>query len=430
MYSFLRWFVLLTCILALAVAADAQESQSAAVPKATILSMERVMLRDNIAHYRFDVVVGPGDYDKVRLHRVVKEAHPYQPVRTDSGALLLAGAPNYFEAMFLPPTISQAVMWDNALAYFLAKHDVDVWGMDYSWALVSADTTDFAFMKNWGVMRDTQHAETAALLARWLRLFTGQGFDRLHVLGFSHGGMVGYAMAGEETQWPRWQRNVKGLIEFDVPLKLWEKPLRDFYCGFAASDKANLDSGVYSDDTGLFVKQLSVLAITAPAEESPMLPGLNNYQAALFFGTSTPLLNGQFWHFVGGYLDENGTPSGLRFTEDRLWLDVLGNIPPHFPMRGNLDSDAVFCGKIPVPFDDHLKEITVPILYAGAVGGFGKRGFYTTTLTSSKDVTRFVVSQLPKGQEAMDFGHADMVLGRDANTLVWQKVVDWIVAHK
>jgi hypothetical protein len=30
----------------------------------------------------------------------------------------------------------------------------------------------------------------------------------------------------------------------------------------------------------------------------------------------------------------------------------------------------------------------------------------------------------------MDFGHADVVLAREAETLVWRPILDWIMAHR
>jgi hypothetical protein len=135
-----------------------------------------------------------------------------------------------------------------------------------------------------------------------------------------------------------------------------------------------------------------------------------------------------FWHFVGGYLDENSVPSDLRYTEDRLWLDVIGNIPPHLPTQSDFDVDAVLCGEVKVTFDDHLDEIAVPILYAGAGGGYGPAGYYTTTLTASKDITTFTVSQT--NERETDFGHADLFMARDAETLVWKPILDWLVAHR
>ena len=436
MKTFMRWMGTVVCVLALALSASAQSSSGVfpgldkALPNVSIRHMDRTVLGEDVVHYRFDVVVGPGKFDVIRLHRIVREKNPYQPIHTVGGVLLLPGGPNYFEAIFMEPLISQVPAWDRSITVFLAKNKVDVWGMDYSWALVPAEQKNFKFMKSWGVERDSQHAEIALSLARAIRGATGQGSSRLELLGFSYGGIVTYAVAGEETQESRFQRNVKGMIILDVAMKLNEEAYRSYYCTMAASDQANLDAGVYSDDSGLFLKTLSDLALSAPDDPSEIIPGTTNYQAALMFGTSTGLLNGQFWHFVGGYLDENGIPSSLRYTEDRLWLDLLQNIPPHLPMKSNFDTDALFCDNIPVPFDDHLSQIAVPILFAGAAGGFGQTGYYSTTLTASTDITKFTVQLQPDDQRASDFGHADNVLARDAETLVWKPILDWIVAHR
>ncbi len=394
----------------------------------TITHSDRTVLGGNIAHYRFDVVVGPGQFDVIRLHRVVKEPQPHHPIRTLDGVLLLPGQPNYFEAIFMAPLISQVPAWDRSIAVFLAENNIDVWGMDYGWALVPAETTDFNFMKGWGVEKDTRHAEVALSLARQIRGITDQGFDPLHVLGFSYGGIIAYSLAGEETQQPRFSRNVKGIIVGDVAMKLKEKSLRDYYCNDIAQYQSMLDAGVYNDDTGVFLKQVSDLALSSPDDGSPIVPDFTNYQLALVFGANTGLLNGQFWHFVGGYLDANGIPSDLRFTEARLWLDLLQNIPPHCTVQADFDVDATFCGKPNVPFDDHLGEIAVPILFVGTGGGFGQEGYYTTTLTASRDVTKFTVSVT--GDRPTDFGHADQFLSKDAQALVWQPILNWLKGHR
>src|ERR1017187_245917 len=436
MKTLMRWMGTVVSVLALALSASAQSSSGVfpgldkALPNVSIRHMDRTVLGEDVVHYRFDVVVGPGKFDVIRLHRIVREKSPYQPIHTVGGVLLLPGGPNYFEAIFMEPLISQVPAWDRSITVFLAKNKGDVWGMDYSWALVPAKQKNFKFMKSWGVERDSQHAEIALSLARAIRGATGQGSSRLELLGFSYGGIVTYAVAGAETQESRFQRNVKGMIILDVAMKLNEEAYRSYYCTMAASDQANLDAGVYSDDSGLFLKTLSDLALSAPNDPSEIIPGTTNYQAALMFGTSTGLLNGQFWHFVGGYLDENGIPSSLRYTEDRLWLDLLQNIPPHLPMKSNFDTDALFCDNIPVPFDDHLSQIAVPILFAGAAGGFGQTGYYSTTLTASTDITKFTVQIQSDDQRAIDFGHADTVLAKDADTLVWKPILDWIVAHR
>jgi hypothetical protein len=56
-------------------------------------------------------------------------------------------------------------------------------------------------------------------------------------------------------------------------------------------------------------------------------------------------------------------------------------------MREAFDQNALPCNELDLPYDDHLAEVKVPILYVGARGGFGEYGVYSTTLLGSRDVT-------------------------------------------
>jgi len=434
MNPLLRWTTTLLCVLSLSLAVPVSQSKSTtnddAFARGRITHSERIALPDGLAHYRYYVRVGPGQFDVIRLHRIVRERMPYWPVQTVDGIFLLPGSPNYFEAIFMAPTISSAAPPDHSIVLFLAKNNVDVWGMDYAWSFIPAETTDFTFMKDWGLTKDSRHAEMGLSLARLIRAMTHQGVGPLELLGFSYGGIIGYNIIGEETQKPRPLRNIKGFIPLDIGIKFSDEAILEFECSAADIDQGNLDAGIYSDDTGLLTKQLSDLALTVPNDPSPILVGLTNYQAILFFGANTEQLSGQWWHFFGGLMDENGLPFDLRFTEARLWEDLAGNIPPHFPMRGNLDVDTLFCGKTPTPFDDHLGQITIPIFFVGSAGGFGETGYETVPLTSSTDTKKLIVQLLTNEQRALDFGHADTVLARDAESLVWKPILGWLTAHR
>ena len=436
MKTFLRWMV--TAIFSMTLAFAAPEQGNGALPAAkdafagvAVRNVQRTVLQDNISHYRYDIRVGSGQFDVIRLHRVVKELTPGQMVRTVNGVLLLPGAPTYFEAVFMTPLISQAVPSDHSIALYLAKNDIDVWGMDYRWAMIPAETTDLSFMKDWGFAKDRQDAQIAMSVARFIRLFSGQGSGQLHLLGFSWGGMIGYSIASEETQQPGFLRSLKGLIALDIGVKLEKEADRETNnCSWVESDQAALDSGVYNADSGSFLKQLGGLALSAPNDPSDNIPGMTNYQAALFAGTSNEFSGGQSWHFVGGYLDENGIPSDLRYSKARVWLDLLQNVPTHFPVRAGADSDLWMCGKTDVTFTEHLGQIAIPILHVGAAGGFGKAGFYSATFTKSKDVKTVLVQRLADDKRQEDFGHADTVFANDAETAVWKPILDWIFAHR
>jgi len=135
--AIVRWMGRFVCVLALALSASSQSSGilpglNKALPNVSIRHVDRTVLGEDVVHYRFDVVVGPGRFDVIHLHRIVREKEPYKPIHTVGGVLLLPGGPNYFEAIFMEPLISKVPAWDHSITVFLAKNKVDVWGMDYS----------------------------------------------------------------------------------------------------------------------------------------------------------------------------------------------------------------------------------------------------------------------------------------------------------
>ena len=118
---------------------------------------ERVVLHGDVVHYWFDVAVGPGAFETIRIHRVVKETSPGRPVPGMEGVLLLPGAQNLFEAIFMPPASTGVPAQEGSVALFLASNGVDVWGMDYGWNFIPYGTTDFAFLEGWGIAKDAEH---------------------------------------------------------------------------------------------------------------------------------------------------------------------------------------------------------------------------------------------------------------------------------
>jgi hypothetical protein len=417
----------LSAALALPVQANAGEPGPA---QFKIMHADRTELGDDIAHYRYDVAMGPGKYDGVRIHRIVREKLPNKPVSTRDAVMLLHGNPGTFEGMFMAPMVTGVSELDHSIAIFLAKSDIDVWGMDFGWALVPPDETDFEFMGQWGLGKDVAHAEAALSFVRSMRVDTGQGNGKLQVLGLSYGGQVGYTLVGEETVQPPGLRNAKGLVALDIGVKAGNESDREFYCAAALDEQAILESNppmTYANDIGLSIQGLGYLASIDPGTESPYFAPLTNWQAALYVGTSMA----QSWHLVGGYLDEYGVPSGLRFTDDQLWVGAMvASYSPYYPRRIDIDTDQLLCGTVDTPFDDHLAQITLPILQVGAKGGLGPSMYASTTFTASRDITTITVQRLPDADVAMDFGHVDTVLATDAETLVWRPILDWIMAHR
>ncbi len=428
-----RWIVTFVCTVALACSASGQINKIGSGADGTLVPMsirhvDRTVLGEDVVHYRYDVVVGPGNFDRIQLHRVVREERPWQPIHTITGVLLLPGNPNSFTMIFLEPSISAVPAWDHSVAAFLAKNNVDVWGMDYRWALVPADAENFEFMKQWDLQTDINDAQAALSLARTIRRDTGQGFDQMHLLGFSWGVYLTYAIGNQETQLQHSRRNVKGLIPVDYGMVFAaDDPFREESCNYIAQDQAMYDVGTYNyDNTSL--KMIGDLARSAPDDRSPFGKRFTNYQFALLVGGSPA--HPDNWHFVGVTYDSAGRPTGLEFTDPWIWIDVLRAAPPYAPVLAFVDADNVGCYDVVAPFSDHLGEIDLPILYVGAGGGTGVHGYYSLSLTASTDITKFNVQLHPDNERALDFGHADLFTARNSETLVWQPILDWLVAHR
>jgi hypothetical protein len=250
----------------------------------------------------------------------------------------------------------------------------------------------------------------------------------MHLLGFSYGVQVAFPVANQETQLPHSLRNVKGLIPVDEGVVFAaDDPFRAQACDAVPQYQALYDAGVYNDDNS-GIKQIGDLARSAPDDPSPFADGFTNYQFALFAGASGDPPT--YWHFVGGIFNEAGITTGLQYTDPWLWIDVLRAVPLYFPVLVDIESSKEECYDVLPPFTDHLGEITLPILYVGSGGGTGKHGYHILTLTASTDITKFTVQLHPDDERALDFGHADLFTAMNAETLVWQRILDWLVAHR
>ena len=99
------------------------------------------------------------------------------------------------------------------------------------------------------------------------------------------------------------------------------------------------------------------------------------------------------------------------------------------PNLARYDLRVSQCDQEETSIDDNLGAISVPILYLGAEGGVGTLGDYTSSVTASDDVTNVNVQVLPGGQTPVDYGHADLFIGNDAERLAWDTLRRWIVEH-
>ncbi|MDF9798144.1 hypothetical protein OKW21_003407 [Catalinimonas alkaloidigena] len=399
--------------------------------------IKRASLGGNIAHYKFEIRLGNGEYDKVRIHRVVKEKRDYRPARTKSEVFMIHGGSQDFDDIFLTAGAFNNINAQTSSPYYLASKGIDVWGIDLAWTMVPEETSDFSFMENWGVEKDAEHTLSALSIARLIRGLTGQGFGRLNVLGFSYGVPVAYTAAGIETQQHPLCRNIKGLIPVEAGMKYDESDptasdLRSLVCEQAAGFKATLEGGTYNLTQGIDLAPIGNLAVNAPNDDFPLpfpIPDLTNSQVAIAVGALPNLVPAPLWHFVAGEFDENGVPLGLAYTENSRWFNLLTTLAPYMPIRTVYEFRACQCDEEEVSIDDYLDQISVPILYLGAGGGFGDFGIFTSSLTASTDITDYTADFKPDSQRAFDYGHADVFMAKNAPEEVWKPLSQWLMAH-
>ncbi|HER43594.1 MAG TPA: hypothetical protein ENO08_03955 [Candidatus Eisenbacteria bacterium] len=93
-----------------------------------LIDVQREDVFPGIAHYSYLIKTGEGEYDCIKLHRVVRETSPFKPIRTCKNLFIQHGDGVGFEGVFLYGTVAPSVPGDHAFAIYLAQNDIDVWG--------------------------------------------------------------------------------------------------------------------------------------------------------------------------------------------------------------------------------------------------------------------------------------------------------------
>ncbi len=400
-----------------------------------VLSKTRKELTDDIVLYSMSVKVGANENDVISLYRVTKEEETNVPSSTDDAVLMVHGDIWGFDAAFLSHGRSRSSISRNtSVVEELVARGIDVWGIDLRWVGVPITTTDFTFMENCGYASHTKDIDLSLALARHIRARTGSDRRRMHLLGWSSGAGLAYGYANLETGFSAQQKQIRGLIPVDLPYKVdpADTVLHDFVCQDQIFLEQLISQGVFSSSFGSLIQQLGSLALTQPGDPSDVIlepPELTNKQAALLFGGATyqfvPL--GDSYHFVAAQFDENSIPFDLTYQTPRRFFKFMTSASPYQSLRDVLDIDRINCGEDTTIYDNHLDEISVPVYYIGAEGGFGSTGLYTLSFLGSTDKTSNLVSLNPEPK--LDFGHADLWLSSLARGLVWDPLARWIKSH-
>jgi pimeloyl-ACP methyl ester carboxylesterase len=289
---------------------------------------------------------------------------------------------------------------------------------------------DLSVMKGWGIAQDARHTEIALLIARWIRAISGQDVGPINLLGFSYGGFLAYAVANEDTQQPGILKNVKGIISVDgTALKAAPgSAAQTSACNALSAIKANLAKGVYVTDSSSSMKSgraaldfPQALSEASGAEIAPYFPA---FPAYTFTNFQIIPVNNIRSRFLGGEYAVSPAAVSLFYTNPDRFVSLAANTPPYVPYQWQYDSNASRCDNPtdPVTFDDHLGNITVPILSISRQ----EANAYVTTRTGSIDVTKVIVN------DTLDpklYGHADFFMADNAAEFVWRPILNWMVAR-
>jgi len=382
--------------------------------RSRISDFSRTELGAGIAHYQFKVRMGDGEFDWIRIHRVVRESRAYHPVPLKGDVFMVHGAFTGFVGTFLANGLesSDDINAKTSSPFYLASKNIDVWGIDMGWTMVPNTTTEFGFMEGWGYEKDARHTMKAMKIARMIRGLTGQGFSGLNLMGFSSGNTVAYAAANRETQKRNIRkRHIKGIISLDNAFKTLDV---DSGCVFAEEVAAEIAGGQFQNTNGEFFSLMANLASGDPDGRPSLFgPDFSNLELFRFF-FYTPNVIG--FSFVIGDL------TGPFYSEEERALRSVSSNSHFMPNLLWQEIDAVNCTSMDVTFDDYIHLISVPILYIGAEAGSGSEaGFYTGGLTASTDVTNHLVNSI---------GHMDTVIGNDSDQDVWSLMRSWIDDHR
>jgi hypothetical protein len=390
-----------------------------------VLDFEREEIGDGIYHYFFVIDTGPGEFDQIGLHRVVREQAPFRPIRSRTSIFLQHGDIKDFKGMFLPGLNSPRQPDDLGFAVHLAQADLDVWGIDQAWALVPADVTDFGFMADWGLDRAMDDLEIGIAVARTLRLFTGNGWRKMQLLGYSSGAATGMAYLEREAQRPRGLRHVNAFVAADYGLVSNDPGWQAATCGDVAIIEEEIAAGLVQFPNPFVA--FGPPALDDPAGDSELIPGFTNLQAALALGVYQAY-DDLGYHFLAGTFDQDGVPTGLQYTEVDDWIDFMVYAPPFEANQFILDYSRVVCTPDEVPWGHQLGDVTVPLFWLEAAGGAAPGARYSLEVIGSSDITELVISFYPPEDILLDFAHIDLFIGTDAPALAWDPVRDWVIA--
>lgn len=344
--------------------------------------------------------------------------------------MLLPGTGLDVENVYLPGLNSNAVADDFSPLIRLARSGIDAWSADYRGSDLPAGIDDFSFMADWGLRTATSDMQLAIRFARLVRLFSGNGYRKINVGGYSAGVSVAFSVASADAARHRGRRDVGGIIAIDDTFDT-DPATSESACDELAFIDEQIAGGMFNEDLS-FLNFIATLAKNAPDDPSPFgQPPMFEPNNLEFFNfvVVLPGAPDTTFHIFGGQFDDAGAPFPV-FTSQEFAIDQGLLFEPALPIQFSRELFEIRCSEQSVSeLDGGLENVTVPVLHVGAAGGNANAIDYTLSQLGSRDITSTLVRVLEPGLEVFDYGHGDVFSATDADVRVWQPIIDWVKTH-
>ena len=354
-----------------------------------------------------------GSYDRIGLHRVVKA-----DIEPRGVFFLLPGTWSSGEQLISNPPEDNWTKTENyTISLYLANRDFDVYSIDYRTHFVDPylDPENLSFMVDWGWDQWISDIKEAVDLAKEV-----SGAERIFMSGESFGGG---AAANYASLY--WEEDLKGILPRDGGTVAKDpEGVTNEYDLPAAIDEMNA-TGTWSREVGgeelpgaVFVFQYATENPGAPAEYPPGEPLFPPFNP----NTSQPWANITEWAaFMLDYAGVTNIYEG--YGKPSVMIYIMSTFDRYWPTRLSLESAAIAdwdnCPHVVYDFDDHYREIGVPLL------GFLNDRYYTGEWRFRHGIANpdFTGIMLP------GYGHLDVFSGEHSEEDVSEPTYQWLIAH-
>ena len=359
-----------------------------------------------------------GPYDKIGVHRVIKEG-----IEPHGVYFMLPGTWSSGEQLISnPPTDAHTKNEQHSHAIYLANRGWEVYAIDYRTHFVDPHLTagDLSFMVDWGWNQWISDLKEAVNLAKAV-----SGDKSVYLAGDSFGGR---AMSNYASLY--WEEDLKGILPRDGGTVAKYDELVDNEYDLPAMI-AGLSAANWSMEVGglgtVFLYEYAVenpgaLAVFPPWQ--PWYPWPVLFTGELLPG-AYPGLSIFDWCAAGLLSVSN---MGEGFGDPEIMIYLMANFDRYWPTRLSLDDSAisdwddcpyVATGLIPYDFDDYYHEIDVPLL------GFSADSYYTGLSTFRHQIVNpdFTGIMLP------GYRHLDVFSGEFSVQDVSQPTYEWLMSH-